>query len=318
MLGLGRMGGNMVRRLLRAGIDCVVYDRDEQARNALVHAGARAAEDLDEVARLCAPPRAVWLMLPAGEVTRETVSQLSARLETGDLLIDGGNSNWQEDWPRSQALSARGIDYLDVGVSGGVLGLERGYCLMIGGAKRSVQRLTPVFEALAPGQGGLPRARSSAPKGATAQLGYLHCGAAGAGHFVKMVHNAIEYGMMQAYAEGFELMRARAGDALPAERQLALDLGEIAELWRRGSVIPSWLLDLAAEALAEDGELVGYSERVSDSGEGRWAMQAAIESATPMPALAAAMHTRFQSQQEASMANRVLSALRAGFGGHVS
>lgn len=316
MLGLGRMGGNMVRRLLRARVDCVVYDRDEQARDALAEAGARAARDLNEVIEMCRPPRSVWLMLPAGAVTRDTIADLAPRLDVGDVVIDGGNSHWEEDWSRYQSLKSQGIDYLDVGVSGGVLGLERGYCLMIGGSKRAVEALTPLFEALAPGSGGLPRAGSKVVPESTAELGYLHCGEAGAGHFVKMAHNAIEYGMMQAYAEGFDMMRARGSEDLPPERRLNLDLSEIAELWRRGSVIPSWLLDLAASALAEDGDLAGFSHRVADSGEGRWAMQAALESATPMPALAAAMHTRFSSQQDSSMANRVLSALRAGFGGH--
>ncbi len=228
MLGLGRMGGNMVQRLLGAGIDCVVYDRDEMAREALREAGAQPAADLSEVARLLAPPRAVWLMLPAGEVTRETISQLSLILEPGDVVVDGGNSHWQEDWSRREMLSARGIDYLDVGVSGGVLGLDRGYCLMIGGSKQAAVSMTRVFEALAPGQGETPRAGPKCDAASTAEMGYLHCGGAGAGHFVKMVHNAIEYGMMQAYAEGFELMHARGDSSLPEERRLELDVGEIA------------------------------------------------------------------------------------------
>ena len=316
MLGLGRMGGNMVRRLLRAGHSCVVFDRDEAAREALCEEGATPARDLDEVIALCPPPRAIWMMLPAGEITRQTISNLAGRLETGDILIDGGNSHWEEDWARSQALADHGIDYLDVGVSGGVLGLERGYCLMIGGPERAVRLLTPVFESLAPGQGALPRAASGSPTSSTAERGYLHCGSTGAGHFVKMVHNAIEYGMMQAYAECFDLMRARGDEALPPDRRLELDAAEIAELWRRGSVITSWLLDLGAEALAGDSELSAYSSRVADSGEGRWAMQAAIESGVPTPALASAMHARFQSQHESSLANRFLSALRMGFGGH--
>ena len=318
MLGLGRMGGNMARRLLRAGIDCVVYDRDEAVREKLAEAGARPARTLDEAIELCAPPRAMWMMLPAGAITRDTMTRLSKKLAPGDVVIDGGNSHWEEDYWRRKKLLMRDLEYLDVGVSGGVLGLERGYCLMIGGAAETVQRLVPVFEALAPGQGDLPPAGANASEDSTAVKGYLHCGGAGAGHFVKMVHNAIEYGMMQAYAEGFELMLARGGASLSEDLQLNLDVGEIAELWRRGSVIPSWLLDLAAEALAEDGELSAYSHRVSDSGEGRWAMQAALETGTPTPALAAAMQVRFQSQQDSSMANRVLSALRAGFGGHVS
>lgn len=316
MLGLGRMGGNMARRLMRAGHSCVVFDRDETARTALAEEGAIPASDLDEVVALCAPPRAIWMMLPAGEVTRQTISELIGRLACGDIIIDGGNSHWEEDWSRSQELAEQGIDYLDVGVSGGVFGLERGYCLMIGGPKKAVSLLTPFFESLAPGQGGLPRAAPGKATGSTAQRGYLHCGSSGAGHFVKMVHNAIEYGMMQAYAEGFDLMRARGDEALPVERRLALDAAEIAELWRRGSVITSWLLDLGAEALGTDSELAAFSDRVADSGEGRWAMQAAIESGVPTPALASAMYARFSSQDESSMASRFLSALRMGFGGH--
>ena len=316
MLGLGRMGGNMVRRLLRAGHSCVVYDRDETARAALAQEGATPAGDLDEVIALCAPPRGIWMMLPAGEITRQTISDLTGRLDAGDVLIDGGNSHWEEDWARSQALAEHGIDYVDVGVSGGVLGLERGYCLMIGGSERAVRLLTPYFESLAPGLAGIPRAAPSNSPSSTAELGYLHCGSAGAGHFVKMVHNAIEYGMMQSYAEGFDLMRARGDETLPAERRLALDSAAIAELWRRGSVITSWLLDLGAEALATDPELASHSNRVADSGEGRWALQAAIESGVATPALASAMYARFQSQHESSLANRYLSALRMGFGGH--
>ncbi len=316
MLGLGRMGGNMVRRLLRAGHACVVFDPDETARLALAGEGARPVGNLNDVIAQCAPPRVVWMMLPSGKITRQTISDLAGSMEAGDILIDGGNSHWEEDWARSRALADYGIDYVDVGVSGGVFGLERGYCLMIGGPERAVQRLIPFFESLAPGQGGLPRAVPGRSEGSTAERGYLHCGGAGAGHFVKMVHNAIEYGMMQAYAEGFELMGARGDETLPAERRLQLDAAEIAELWRRGSVITSWLLDLGAEALAEDAELSSHAHRVSDSGEGRWAMQAAIESGVPVPALASAMYARFQSQRESSMANRFLSALRKGFGGH--
>ena len=316
MLGLGRMGGNMVRRLLRAGHSCAVFDRDEAARSALVREGATAACDLDDVVSLCAQPRCIWLMLPAGDPTRNTIKELARRLEAGDVVIDGGNSHWQEDFSRSRFLAERGIDYVDVGVSGGILGLSRGYCLMIGGEERAVDLLTPVFEALAPGQGELPRAGPEAQAGSTAHLGYLHCGAAGAGHFVKMVHNAIEYGMMQAYAEGFELLHARGDQALPSNRRLNLDIAEIAELWRRGSVVTSWLLDLTAEALAQDADLSDHSSRVGDSGEGRWAVQAALESGVPTPALTSAMHNRFDSQLEARIGNRLLSAMRKGFGGH--
>ena len=316
MLGLGRMGANMVRRLLRAGHSCVVFDRDEAARSALVQEGATPARDLDEVVSLGAQPRCVWLMLPAGDPTRSTIEELATRLEAGDVVIDGGNSHWQEDFSRSSFLAGHGIDYVDVGVSGGILGLSRGYCLMIGGGKRAVDLLTPVFEALAPGQGDLPRAGPEEEAGSTAHLGYLHCGAAGAGHFVKMVHNAIEYGMMQAYAEGFELLHARGDEALPENRRLSLDIAEIAELWRRGSVVTSWLLDLTAEALAQDADLSDHSSRVGDSGEGRWAVEAALESGVPTPALTSAMHNRFDSQLEARIGNRLLSAMRKGFGGH--
>lgn len=316
MLGLGRMGGNMARRLLRAGHACVVYDRDEAACVALSEEGALPATDLDAVVSLSQPPRCIWMMLPAGEVTEKTIDALAARLDHGDVLVDGGNAHWQDDLPRGTRLAARGIDYVDVGVSGGILGLTRGYCLMVGGSRRAVGLLEPFLESLAPGQGDLMRAGSVAGEGSTAHLGYLHCGATGAGHFVKMVHNAIEYGMMQAYSEGFELMRARGEQSLSDERRLDLDVGEIAELWRRGSVVTSWLLDLAAEALAQDSNLSAHPSRVADSGEGRWAVQAALESGVPTPALTAAIQNRFDSQRDARLGNRLLSAMRKGFGGH--
>lgn len=316
MLGLGRMGGNMVRRLLRAGHRCVVFDQDEVARSELSKEGATPAEDLDEVVALSPQPRCIWLMLPAGEPTRKTLNELSERLVAGDVIVDGGNSHWEEDFSRSRDLAERGIDYVDVGVSGGILGLSRGYCLMVGGKAGAVQLLNPFLEALAPGQGELPRAGAHSSESSTAHLGYLHCGGPGAGHFVKMVHNGIEYGMMQAYAEGFELMHARSDETLPVERRLDLDLAEIAELWRRGSVVTSWLLDLSAEALAENAQLSSHSSHVGDSGEGRWAIEAALESGVPTPALTGAIHSRFDSQLEARLGNKLLSAMRKGFGGH--
>ena len=316
MLGLGRMGGNMVRRLMRAGHACVVFDRDEAARSALAQEGAVAAGDLDALVSLCSAPRCIWMMLPAGDVTEQTIDELSARLDPGDVVVDGGNAHWQDDAPRSKRLKEKGIDYVDVGVSGGILGLSRGYCLMIGGPPRAVGLLRPFFEALAPGQGDLARASPETGEDSTAHLGYLHCGEAGAGHFVKMVHNAIEYGMMQAFAEGFELMQARGEQRLPEECRLDLDIAEIAELWRRGSVVTSWLLDLTAEALGQDASLSDHPGRVADSGEGRWAVQAALESGIPTPALTAAMQNRFDSQRDARLGNRLLSAMRKGFGGH--
>jgi 6-phosphogluconate dehydrogenase len=320
MIGLGRMGGNMVRRLLRAGHQCVVWNQTPEPIAALAAEGATPATSLADLVHKLQPPRAVWLMVPVSAV-EELVNTLTPLLTRGDCLIDGGNSPFEHAIRRAQGLSARGVDYLDVGTSGGVWGLERGYCLMIGGAPATVARLDPVFRDLAPGPGTVPPT-PGLPAGSTASAGYLHCGPAGAGHFVKMVHNGIEYGVMAAYAEGFNLFRHGAaglasGKTENAERyRYEFDLPAIAELWRRGSVVSSWLLDLTAAALAADPGLEGFEGRVSDSGEGRWTLKAAIDTATPVPVLAAALWSRFDSRAESCFANKLLSAMRQQFGGH--
>jgi 6-phosphogluconate dehydrogenase len=328
MIGLGRMGSNMVRRLMRAGHQCVVYDVDPRAVDALAGEGATGAESLAGLVRALNPPRAVWLMVPAALVDRE-LAALAQQLSKGDTIIDGGNSYYHDDIRRAGELKASGIHYLDVGTSGGVFGLERGYCLMIGGEAPVVERLDPVFRALAPGIDAAPRTPGRDSATGTAERGYLHCGPPGAGHFVKMVHNGIEYGLMAAYAEGLNILHhANAGlhpqetDAettplrQPEHYQYQLDLPEIVELWRRGSVISSWLLDLTARALREDPDLSGFSGRVSDSGEGRWTLTAAIDAAVPVPVLSAALFQRLSSRGESDFANKLLSALRYQFGGH--
>jgi 6-phosphogluconate dehydrogenase len=326
MIGLGRMGGNMVRRLLRGGVSCVVYDPVPAAAGPLVREGAVAASSAaDLVARLPAP-RAVWLMVPAAVVDR-SLADLAPHLAPGDVVVDGGNSFHGDSARRAGELASRGVRFLDVGTSGGIWGLERGYCLMVGGEPEAVQRLEPVFAALAPPRDSAAATPGRRPGGA--ERGWLHCGPSGAGHFVKMVHNGIEYGLMAAYAEGLNLLHhagcgkaARAADAEtapladPHRYRYALDVAEIAELWRRGSVVASWLLDLTAAALASDPALDGYEGRVSDSGEGRWTVQAALDTATPVPVLAAALFQRFSSRGESDWADRVLSAMRAAFGGH--
>jgi 6-phosphogluconate dehydrogenase len=317
MIGLGRMGANIVRRLTRAGHSCVVFDRDPAPGQALAAEGAVVAQDIAGLVRATDAPRHVWVMLPAGAVTEAMVGQLADLLSPGDTIIDGGNTFWKDDVRRAGELRARGIGYLDVGTSGGVWGLERGYCLMIGGEAEAVQRLDPIFSALAPGVGDIPRTQHRDGRDARAEHGYLHAGPNGAGHFVKMIHNGIEYGMMQAIAEGFDIMRNAASSALPEEHRLDLDLAEVAEVWRRGSVVTSWLLDLTAAALAADDDLSGYSGHVEDSGEGRWTVQAAIEEAVPAEVLTAALYTRFRSRQDHTFAEKVLSAMRKGFGGHV-
>ena len=316
MVGLGRMGGGMVRRLLAGGHECVVWDRDASVVAAHAAEGAVGAGSLAELVRKLAPPRAVWLMLPAGAPTEGTLAALADLLAAGDALLDGGNSHFKDDVRRAKELGARGLDYLDVGTSGGVWGRERGYCLMIGGPGPAVARLEPVFRTLAPGRAAAPPTAGREEGRSTAEEGFLHCGPAGAGHFVKMVHNGIEYGLMQAYAEGFDLLRGAAADHLPAERRYDLDLPEIAELWRRGSVVGSWLLDLAARALAEDPELARFAGRVQDSGEGRWTIEAAIEEGVPATVLAASLFARFRSRRDGGFADKLLSALRAQFGGH--
>ena len=317
MVGLGRMGANIVRRLIRAGHSCVVHDTNPEAGKALAAEGAVNATSLAALVDTLAAPRAVWIMLPAGTVTENTITELAALLSPGDTIIDGGNTYWKDDVRRAQALAAKCLAYLDVGTSGGVWGLERGYCLMIGGDKDAADRLDPIFSALAPGRGAIPATRHRGEAHAsTAELGYLHCGPSGAGHYVKMIHNGIEYGMMQAFAEGFDILRNAGSERLPAEQRYDLALADIAEVWRRGSVVTSWLLDLTAEALAEDGALTGFSGHVDDSGEGRWTVEAAVEQATPAEVLTSALYTRFRSRQDHTFAEKVLSAMRKGFGGH--
>ena len=317
MVGLGRMGANLVRRLMRAGHSCVVYDASPQAVQALTHEGAVPAQDLDALVAQMDTPRAVWVMLPHGKTTEGTITELKRRLQPDDLVIDGGNSHHHDDVRRARELAQAGIHYLDIGTSGGVWGLERGYCLMIGGPADAVQRLAPIFDALAPGAGAQPRTPARSGEQGNVERGWLHCGPAGAGHFVKMIHNGIEYGMMQALAEGFDILRNADAASLPAEHRYDFDLAGVAEVWRRGSVVSSWLLDLAANALAEDGDLAAYSGVVEDSGEGRWTVQAAVDEAVPAAVLTAALYARFRSRQDHTFADKMLSALRKQFGGHV-
>ena len=316
MIGLGRMGANMVRRLIRGGHDCVVYDRSADAVHTIAAEGATGSDSLAAFVAQLTQPRAVWLMVPAA-VVDETIAALLPLLAPGDILIDGGNSYYIDDIRRAKELTPRGIHYLDCGTSGGVWGLERGYCLMIGGDKEAVQRLDPIFSALSPGEGTIPRTPRRETRDPRVERGYLHCGPSGAGHFVKMVHNGIEYGLMQAYAEGFEILRKVSSEAVPAERRYDLDLADIAEVWRRGSVVSSWLLDLTSSALAEDPALSKYSGFVEDSGEGRWTINAAIEEAVPADVLSAALYARFRSRDREGTANKLLSAMRHAFGGHV-
>ncbi len=318
IIGLGRMGANIARRLMRAGHECVVYDRDPKPGAALAGEGATAAADLADLVAKLAAPRAIWVMLPAGEITEATLKELATLAAPGDTLIDGGNAFWKDDVRRGKELAAQGLHYLDVGTSGGVHGLERGYCLMVGGDKEAFDRLEPIFKALAPGRGAIEPTRHREGRNPRSEEGYLHCGPVGAGHFVKMVHNGIEYGMMQAFAEGFDLLRnASAKQGLPAEYGFDFDVAEISEVWRRGSVVTSWLLDLTAEALAADEDLSAYTGNVSDSGEGRWTVEAAVETATPAEVLTSSLYTRFRSRKDHTFAEKILSAMRAGFGGHV-
>jgi 6-phosphogluconate dehydrogenase len=316
LIGLGRMGGNMARRLITGGHDVIVWDRDAAAIQRASEEGGIGASSLDDLVRRLQPPRAVWIMVPAGEPTEATVRAVADRLSDGDTIVDGGNSFYKDDVRRARELQSRGISYVDVGTSGGVWGAERGYCLMIGGETAAVQRLAPIFRTLSPGPSGIAPSETLTEPG-TASEGFLHCGPAGSGHFVKMIHNGIEYGLMQAYAEGFDIMRHAASDALPAEHRFDLDLGRIAELWRRGSVVSSWLLDLTALALNKDPKLDAYVGNVADSGEGRWTVAAAIEENVPADVLTTALYVRFRSRQEHTFAEKLLSALRAQFGGHV-
>ncbi len=316
MIGLGRMGGNIVRRLMQRGHSTVVYDKDQKAVAALAAEGAVGATTLQDLIAMLSPPRAVWVMLPAGRITEETVDTIAGLMAKDDVIIDGGNSFWQDDIRRGKALRAKGLYYLDVGTSGGVWGLERGYCMMIGGDKAVVDRLDPIFAALCPGIGDIPRTPHRDRRDPRVEQGYIHAGPVGAGHFVKMIHNGIEYGLMQAYAEGFDILKNANIEALPAEHRFDFDIADIAEVWRRGSVIPSWLLDLTSTALAENATLDGYSGHVEDSGEGRWTVNAAMDEAVPAEVLTAALFARFRSRKDHTFAEKILSAMRAGFGGH--
>jgi 6-phosphogluconate dehydrogenase len=318
IIGLGKMGGAMARRLLRAGHDCIVFDRDAEARNALGKDGAKPAASTSElVGALTEKPRLVWLMLPAGEPTASKVDELADLLDTGDIIIDGGNSFYKDDIQRAATLAQKGIQYVDCGTSGGVWGIDRGYCMMIGGPKAAVDHLDPIFGALAPGTGDIPRTEDRKGGDPRAERGYIHAGPSGAGHFVKMVHNGIEYGLMQAYAEGFDILRNKDSTDLPEAERFSLNLPDIAEVWRRGSVVSSWLLDLAATALAKDPHLASFSGVVQDSGEGRWTVEAAIEEAVPAEVITSALYARFRSRQDHTFGEKMLSAMRFGFGGHV-
>lgn len=329
MVGLGRMGANMVRRLLKGGHQCVVFDMSPKAVDELVHEKAQGSFSLKDLVTKLAKPRAIWLMVPAA-VVEKTISELLPYIEPEDILIDGGNSHYVDDIERAKELAAKHIHYLDVGTSGGVWGLERGYCMMIGGEKEAVKHLDPIFATLAPGRGDIARTPGREKLGGTAEQGYLHCGPNGAGHFVKMVHNGIEYGLMAAYAEGLGVLRdaniGKQKDVVDAETtplrdpehyQYDLDLRDIAEVWRRGSVVASWLLDLAAAGLVNDPDLSQFAGRVSDSGEGRWTIKAAIDEAVPVPVLSTALYQRFTSRGEADYQDKLLSAMRFGFGGHL-
>ena len=316
-IGLGRMGGNMTRRLTAAGHSVVAWDRNpDTIRTAAETKGIAAAASVEDLVRKLQAPRAVWIMVPAGAPTEEAVTALASRLSPGDVVIDGGNTHFKDDVRRAKTLHAKGIEYVDVGTSGGVWGAQRGYCLMIGGSPNVVERLTPLFKALAPGRSRTAAEDNDTASASTAPEGYLHCGPAGAGHFVKMIHNGIEYGLMQSYAEGFDILRNANSQSLPADERYTLDLADIAEVWRHGSVVSSWLLDLAAKALREDPQLEGFEGTVGDSGEGRWTVAAAIAEDVPADVLTTALYTRFRSRRDHTFAEKLLSALRAQFGGH--
>jgi len=317
MIGLGRMGANMVRRLMRGGHQCVVFDLNPSNVDSLAREGASGASSMEEFVQKLTTPRAAWVMVPAGDATESTVMKLASLMQSGDTIIDGGNSYFKDDVRRSKILKDRGIHYLDVGTSGGVWGIERGYCMMIGGSQESAQRLDPIFKTLAPGVGDVEPTPGRQGKKSTATDGYLYCGPSGAGHFVKMVHNGIEYGLMQAYAEGFDVMKNANSKELPEDHRYSFDLTDISELWRRGSVVGSWLLDLTAMALTEDPNLSRFTGTVQDSGEGRWTIMAAIEEAVPCDVLSASLYTRFRSRQDHTFAEKMLSGMRNKFGGHV-
>ena len=320
MIGLGRMGGNITRRLMRHGHEVVVWDRDQKTIDGLAGEGAIGASSLQDMHDKLPDPAIFWVMLPAGDPTEQTIEQLSAMTGKNEVMIDGGNTFYKDDIRRAKALREKGVRYVDVGTSGGVWGLERGYCMMIGGDKEVVDMLDPIFDALAPGMGSIPRTPNRMEQEGEdprAEMGYIHAGPAGAGHFVKMIHNGIEYGLMQAYAEGFDILKGKASDKLPEDQRFDLNLTDIAEVWRRGSVISSWLLDLTAAALAKDQMLSSFSGKVADSGEGHWTIEAAMEEAVPANVLATALFTRYRSRVEHVFADQVLSAMRFGFGGHV-
>jgi 6-phosphogluconate dehydrogenase len=317
MIGLGRMGANIVRRLMRGGHACVVSDLNAENVRRLTDEGATGATSLDDFIKKLHKPRAAWVMVPAGEPTEQTVQALAQRLEADDIVIDGGNSYFKDDVRRARALQGKGIHYVDVGTSGGIWGAERGYCLMIGGPEPVVRHLAPIFQTLAPGRGDIAPTPGRERLRSTAEDGYLYCGPAGAGHFVKMIHNGIEYGLMQAYAEGFDILRNANSTELPADQRYDLNLADVAEVWRRGSVVASWLLDLTSMALAENPTLADYTGFVQDSGEGRWTIMAALEEAVPADVLSASLYTRFRSRQEHTFAEKVLSAMRYKFGGHI-
>src|ERR1700759_3984999 len=316
MIGLGRMGGNIVRPLMRLGHTTVVYDRSEKAVADLAADGAAGAKALEDFVKKLEKPRTAWVMLPAGKITEDTIEALAKLMDQGDVIIDGGNTFWQDDVRRGKALKPRGISYLDVGTSGGIWGIGRAYCMMMGGEKSGVARLDPIFKALAPGAGDIPRTDHREGRDPRVEQGYIHAGPVGAGPFVKMIHNGIEYGLMQAYAEGFDILKNANIDALPPDHRFNFEIPDIAEVWRRGSVIPSWLLDLTATALAKNDTLENYSGFVEDSGEGRWTVNAAIDEAVPAEVLTAALYARFRSRKEHTFAEKILSAMRDGFGGH--
>jgi len=318
MIGLGRMGANIARRLMRGGHEIVAFDREPKAVDALVQDGATGAASVEELAGKLESPRVFWVMLPAGEPTETMIGKLLDLSRPGDIIIDGGNSFYKDDIRRAKVAAEKQVTYVDVGTSGGVWGLERGYCMMIGGETAVVDHLDPIFSVLAPGLGTIPRTQGrAADADGRAEQGYVHAGPAGSGHFVKMVHNGIEYGLMQAYAEGFDILKGKVSDKLPEDERFDLNLPDIAEVWRRGSVISSWLLDLTADALAKDGALEGYSGKVADSGEGHWTIEAAMEEAVPAYVLSSALFARYRSRVESTFGDKLLSAMRFGFGGHV-
>ena len=317
LIGLGRMGGNIARRAMRGGHACVVFDRDHDAIAKLVAEGATGADAIGDLISKLAAPRVIWIMLPAGQATEGAVSDLAGRLQAGDTVIDGGNTFYKDDIRRAKTLAAAGLHYVDVGTSGGVWGLERGYCMMVGGEPDVLQAIDPLLRTLAPGLGSISRTSRAEGADPRAEEGFIHAGPPGAGHFVKMVHNGIEYGLMQAYAEGFDILRSKSSAALPEDERFDLNLPDIAEVWRRGSVISSWLLDLAAQALAKDAALGDFTGAVADSGEGRWTVEAAIEQGAPAEVLTAALFARFRSRQDHTFGEKLLSAMRLGFGGHI-